>query len=80
MMNGRGNHGKWHFRAMSLSTFRDEKQAERCYDSSMSAPCLRKPVRAKMAVLKVKVKDLTRPVFEEIVLCLGINSYVMAPV
>jgi len=39
--------GKWHFRAMSLSTFRDEKQAKRCYDFLMSVPCLWKAGKGK---------------------------------
>jgi len=76
-MNGEG-HRKWHFRAMPLSTFRDEKQGKRCYDCLVSALPLEVRARVKISDLKVKVMAWTSPVFEEVVLCCEINSYVSA--
>jgi hypothetical protein len=77
-MNGEGNHRKWHFRAMPLSTFRDESKQSGAMIVRCQRPAPRRPVRVKISDLKVKVMAWTSPVFEEVVLCCEINSYVSA--
>jgi len=63
---------------MPLSTFRNEKQAKRWYDPLSQRPASGRPVRVKISDLKVKIMAWTSPVFEEVVLCCEINSYVSA--
>jgi hypothetical protein len=58
--------------------FPGRKQPKQWYDSSTPPRRAGGSAREKISNLKVKVMAWTSPVFEEVVLCCEINSYVSA--
>lgn len=64
--------------AMPGPKFQDDCNPKRWYDSLSRHAALVGPARKEISNSKVKIMAWTSPVFEEVVLCCEINSYVSA--
>jgi hypothetical protein len=62
----------------AVAHFPGRMQPKQCYDSLIPQAPRLGPGEGKISTLRVKVMTWTSPVFEEVVLCCEINSYVSA--